>query len=323
MKRTGYGWLALLLLLAGGRATAATLLWQGDSATTIASVAQQKTLFLSLSEVAQKLPVTLRRDAEAGLFVLCTAANCRPVYGIDESEVAIVDSAAFVCVDAVAEALGCAAKLRKRDQVETGLRRGECARRFGGGFARAGIPVAGCEDSLVTLTRLLTRGPLVIAFVRSGDWDPQSKTLLTALQARQDSLRGAGVELVAVHGYETKTAAKWTAALKLTFPQLADHLSAVMRGYEVFDKGNLPRPALFLIDRTGVIRMRQMLDPELPTPDLATADGSSGQAVKKLRNIGAIAARPFLVGHRERVDHVDLPIVRSRIAGPASRGMNA
>lgn len=78
------GWL-LVLLAAAPAAWSATLVWGGDSTTTIVSVTQKKTLFLGLAEVARKLPVTVRSDAEAGLFVLCTAFDCRPVYGIDKA----------------------------------------------------------------------------------------------------------------------------------------------------------------------------------------------------------------------------------------------
>jgi peroxiredoxin len=269
-KRACRVWVALLAMLAFGPvANAATLLWRGDSTTTIASVARQKALYLSLAQVALKLPITLRQDAEAGLFVLCTLADCRPVYGIDASELVIIDSTAYVRVDAVAEALDCAAKIRKRDQVE--LNCNPPAVRVGSqiGSVAPGFRLPDTHDSLVTLSGLLARGPLVVAFVRSGDWDPQSKKLLTELQARRDSLRGAGVDVVAIHGYETKLATKWMGALKLSFPQLADQHSAVMRGYDVFDKGNLPLPALFLIDRAGVIRLRQMLDPAEVNPNLA------------------------------------------------------
>jgi peroxiredoxin len=88
------------------------------------------------------------------------------------------------------------------------------------------------------------------------------------LQARRDSLRGAGVQIVAIHGYEPKQAATWATELKLEFPQLADHLSAVMRCYGVFDQGNLPHPALLLLDRRGLIRLRYLPDPEAPELDL-------------------------------------------------------
>lgn len=180
----------------------------------------------------------------------------------------VIDSAAYVRADAVTEALGCGVKARKRDVLEL-----DCRVPLARVGTEAGLPAPGfrlpdARDSLVTLAGLLARGPVVVAFVRSGDWDPQSRILLTELQARRDSLRGAGVELVAIHGYEAAPAAKWAVALKLDFPQLADHLSAVMRGYGVFDKGNLPHPALFLIDRAGIIRLRQMLDSAEPLPDL-------------------------------------------------------
>ena len=108
----------------------------------------------------------------------------------------------------------------------------------------------------------------MVAFVRSGDWDPMSRLLLSALESRLDSLRREGCEVVAIHGYEPKVGAKWATDLKLHFAQLSDHASAVMRGYEVFDQGHLPHCALFLLDRRGIICFRQVFGSEVVAPDI-------------------------------------------------------
>jgi peroxiredoxin len=107
-----------------------------------------------------------------------------------------------------------------------------------------------------------------VAFVRSGQWDPLSRLLLNALESKLDTLHAAGCEVVAIHGYEAKVGAKWAAELKLHFAQLADNLSAVMRGYEVFDRGHLPHCAVFLLDREGVIHYRQVYENDAAVPDL-------------------------------------------------------
>jgi peroxiredoxin len=272
-------------------AQAAILHLPNDSAIFVNSATVKKTLFLSVADVQFKLPITIRADAETGLSVLCTTHDCRPVYWGDDQEMLVTDTAVYVSVEAVAEALGCRAKSkRKRDVYLTcpegwptqkvGAQTGERAPGFRLKAAGTGhvnveeTPLSSPRergengDSVVALNDLLSRGPVVVAFVRSGQWDPLSRLLLEALESKLDSLRGAGCEVVAVHGYEPKVGTKWAAELKLHFAQLADNASAVMRGYEVFDQGRLPHCAVFLLDREGMIRYRQVYENDVTLPDM-------------------------------------------------------
>ena len=61
---------------------------------------------------------------------------------------------------------------------------------------------------------------------------------------------------------------KWSKDLSPGFPLLSDQYSAVIRAYDVLDRGRLPFPSIFLIDRQGIIRMRHLFDLSGP-PDLA------------------------------------------------------
>ena len=262
---------SLVALLAwGAAAPAATLHLPNDSTISVASVSGKQTVFLSMAEVQQKLPVVVHTNAETGLSILCTTNNCRPVYWGDDREMLVTDTTVYVSVDAVAEALGCSAKIKRKQDVYLTCAEGWPAQKVGAqtGERAPGFRLRAGEDSTVVLNDLLARGPVVVAFVRSGQWDPLSRLLLGALETKLDTLRGAGCEAAAIHGYEPKVGAKWAAELKLHFAQLADHASAVMRGYDVFDQGHLPHCAVFLLDREGMILYRQVYESEVTVPDL-------------------------------------------------------
>jgi len=189
---------------------------------------------------------------------------------LDSLEAQIKDSSIYIQADRVAEALGCKAKVSKKeialncplllDSVRVGSTVGDHA---------PGFHLPAAKDSLVSLQEMLAHGPVVAAFIRSGEWDPVGKSLLSSLQSKMDSLSGAGVGVVAVHGYEMKVAAKWIRALGLTFPQLADESCAVLRGYDVFDKGRLAFPSVFVIDKSGIIRFRLVFADINSVPDIS------------------------------------------------------
>lgn len=241
-------------------------------------VTLQKKLFLDVGETERQLSISVRRDSTA-MLVFCTTYDCRPVFIGDDREVLVADSGTYVSADVVAEALGCRAKIKKRD-VYLSCPENWTTQKVGTniGERAPGFRLKMSEDSTVVLNDLLLRGPVVVAFVRSGQWDPLSRTLLQNLESKLDSLRGLGCEVVAIHGYEPKFGARWATELKLRFAQLSDNASAVMRGYEVFDKGNLPFCAVFLLDREGVIRYREVYESNDAVPDV-------GKLMEKVRGM--------------------------------------
>jgi peroxiredoxin len=125
------------------------------------------------------------------------------------------------------------------------------------------------DAKTVTLSELPRDHKVVIAFVRSLDWDPFSQMLVRRLQSVQDSLRAANARVVVIHGYQEKQNTVWQDSLKLSFPLLADDASAVMRGYDVFDRGPLPHPAVFVVDQSGVIRLRTVFEDLSVAPDIS------------------------------------------------------
>ena len=237
--------------------------------TEIQCISQKKKLFLNIAEAERQLNLTVRYDNSAVLFVLCTTVASRPVFTADENEVLPTDSGLFIDAAVIAEVLGCSAKIKKRDLFLT-CPDNWTAQRVGTEIAERapGFRLHASADSTVALNDLLARGPVVAAFVRSGQWDPVSRVLLQGLEAKLDSLHGMGCEVVAIHGYEPKFGTRWAAELKLRFAQLSDNASAVMRGYGVFDKGNLPHCAVFLLDHNGIIRYKQVYRNPETEPDV-------------------------------------------------------
>lgn len=248
-----------LLIVFGFDARAADLRFIGpDSVVTISSVQKKKAVYLKLDELPLKLPVSIRRDPETGLAILCTELTCTAVFPMDAENYRRLDTVVYVRVDRVADVLGYSVKKKKKEfQFEC---ENACAHvRVGSavGDHAPGFHLAARGDSLQSLSELRAAGPVVIIFIRSGDWDPLSRLLLMRLNAAQSSFDSLETHVVAIHGYGKKMSGRWQDSLKVQVPLLSDDDSAVMRGYDVFDRGTLPHPTAFVIDQDGIIRFRQ------------------------------------------------------------------
>lgn len=242
----------------------------GDSSVDVSSLRIKKGVFLNSREVEAKLPVIIRRDVDAGLGVICSEVNCIPIFALDPEEFQIHDSVEYFAAGRVADAMGYQARITKTeitlkcDEVCAGARIGTAEGAHAPGFR---LPAR--ADTIVSLIHLRKKGAVVIAFVRSLEWDPFSHQLVRILQSKMDSLRAANVNVVAIHGYGKEQNGAWQDSLKLTFPLLADEACAVMRGYDVFDRGSLPRPAVFVVDAAGVIRLRKVFEELSVSPDIS------------------------------------------------------
>jgi peroxiredoxin len=264
-------WILLLIALAVPAARSATLQWPGsDSTYVLRSCLFQKALFLNVEDAVRTLPLVTRQDREAGLLVLCSAHDCLPIFVQDSLDVQIQDSACFLQTNRIAEALNCRAQIKKHDRILLTCQTILPTQKVGAmpGNRAPGFRLHDAQDSAASLQDFLDHGPVILVFVRSGDWDPYSRLLLSMLETARDTIRGAGYQTLVLHGYEPKVAAKWKKDLALTMPLLSDQYSAVMRGYEVFDKGHLPVPALFAIDRKGTVQLRIVRDNGDAPPDL-------------------------------------------------------
>ena len=87
--------------------------------------------------------------------------------------------------------------------------------------------VAGAD---MTLSSLLARGPVVLAFYRGG-WCPYSSTELRALQNRLEEITRTGATLVAVSPQIPDNSLSTAEKLDLSFPVLSDAGNAVARSY--------------------------------------------------------------------------------------------
>ncbi len=64
--------------------------------------------------------------------------------------------------------------------------------------------------------------------------------------------------LIGIHGYAPEEAKTWHEKLGITFPLASDQNLVVMKAYEVYNKDVIPHPTTIIIDKSGVIRFREV-----------------------------------------------------------------
>lgn len=130
----------------------------------------------------------------------------------------------------------------------------------------------------VSLSELLSEGPVVVAFYR-GDWCPFCNLQLRALQDSLDEITAAGASLVAISAQSPDHAGSLIDEHSLAFPVLSDLDQSTAEAYKVrFDlsgeleelqvnvfqndpathnadgRRSLPVASTFIVDRSGVVR---------------------------------------------------------------------
>jgi peroxiredoxin len=123
----------------------------------------------------------------------------------------------------------------------------------------------------VTLSQQLAKGPVVLAFFPaafSGTCTTEACTFRDAIaELRQASATVLGVSV------DTFFALKaWADHEKLPFTLLSDFNKVVIRDYGVFNEDmiglkGLAKRAVFVIDRDGIVRHREVLDDARNEPD--------------------------------------------------------
>ena len=133
---------------------------------------------------------------------------------------------------------------------------------------------------LLSLTNLLTQGPIVVTFYR-GSWCPYCNIQLRALQDRLDDIHALGAQLVAISPQVPDNSLTSDEISKMDFIVLSDQDAHIASHYgvawkvpefllehmkkdrkldlEAINNGNgsiLPIPATFVIDRDGTITWR-------------------------------------------------------------------
>ena len=139
----------------------------------------------------------------------------------------------------------------------------------------------------VSLSSLLTKGPVVLSFYR-GAWCPFCNLELRAYQQALTKIEALGATLVAVSPEKPEFSQILADKQNLTFPVLTDHENLIGRKYGLVyelsfevkaialnfgndiskrngsDKWELPVPGTFVIDTKGVVRFAHV-DPNFMT----------------------------------------------------------
>jgi peroxiredoxin len=125
----------------------------------------------------------------------------------------------------------------------------------------------------VTLSEQLQRGPVVLAFVPAAFSSVCTKELCTFRDsiAKLENLT-ATVLGISVDTFFTLKA--WADKEGLTFPLLSDFNKTVLPQYGVFNEDmiglkGIAKRAVFVIDRNGIVRHREVLDDARNEPDYA------------------------------------------------------
>jgi peroxiredoxin len=127
------------------------------------------------------------------------------------------------------------------------------------------------DREAVTLSQQLAKGPVVLAFVPAAFSGVCTKELCTF----RDSMAALNAMHAQVYGISVDTfftLKAWQDAQQLNFPLLSDFNKTVIREYGVFNEDmiglkGIARRAVFVIDRNGVIRHREVLDDARNEPD--------------------------------------------------------
>ena len=125
----------------------------------------------------------------------------------------------------------------------------------------------------MTLSEQWKKGPIVLAFFPGAFSGTCTKEMCTFRDSASE-LNTVGATVVGV-STDTFFALKgWADAQQFTFPLLSDYNREVLGTYDVVNPDmiglkNIAKRAVFVIDRHGVVRYREVLDDARNEPDYA------------------------------------------------------
>jgi peroxiredoxin len=130
----------------------------------------------------------------------------------------------------------------------------------------------------VTLSAVLQNGPVVLAFFPGAF----SSTCTSEMCTFRDSLATLGAAKAQVLGVSTDTfftLKAWGDQQRLNFPLLSDYNKDVIAQYDVVNPDmiglkNIAKRAVFVIDRHGVVRHREVLDDARNEPSYDAINGA-------------------------------------------------
>jgi glutaredoxin-dependent peroxiredoxin len=129
------------------------------------------------------------------------------------------------------------------------------------------------ERQPITLSEQWQKGPVVLAFF-PGAFSGTCTTEMCTLRDSSSELNNVGATVVGVSTDTFFTLKAWADAQKFTFPLLSDYNKDVIAKYGVVNPDmiglkNISKRAVFVIDRNGVVRYREVLDDARNEPDYA------------------------------------------------------
>lgn len=127
-----------------------------------------------------------------------------------------------------------------------------------------------------TLESVMGEKGAAIFFVRSADWCPFCKGQLVDANRHLAQFRALGLNVVSVSVDEVAKIAEFASAQKIEYPMLADPKGAINVSLGIRDEQyplgsaqvSIPRPTLYVVDRSGTIRLRYMEPTYRTRPDL-------------------------------------------------------
>jgi peroxiredoxin len=127
-----------------------------------------------------------------------------------------------------------------------------------------------------TLKSLMGEKGVAILFVRSADWCPFCKGQLVDANRHFARFQALGVNVVSVSVDEVAEIAAFAAEQKVAYTMLADPKGAINLNLGIRDEQypvgsaafGVPRPTLYVLDRSGTIRLRYMEPTYRTRPDL-------------------------------------------------------
>ncbi len=129
------------------------------------------------------------------------------------------------------------------------------------------------DRAAVTLSDELKKGPVVLAFF-PGAFSGTCTSELCTLRDAMPELNKVSANVLGVSTDTFFALKAWADAQKLMFPLLSDYNKEVIAKYGVVNPDmiglkNIAKRAVFVIDRSGVVRHREVLDDARNEPDYA------------------------------------------------------
>lgn len=127
-----------------------------------------------------------------------------------------------------------------------------------------------------TLQTLMGEKGVAVFFVRSADWCPFCKGQLVDANRHLAQFKALGLSVVSVSVDQVPKIAAFAAAQKIEYTMLADPDGAINLNLGIRDEQypvgsaqfGVPRPILYVLDRSGTVRLRYMEPTYRTRPDL-------------------------------------------------------